>query len=402
MTIDRPDAEKLATELYAALAQGDGERIGALLHPEFRGRTTEGLPLDLGGVYRGPDAMRREFWGRIGQNFVAKADPSEFALLDDGRLLVSGRYTGTARDGGALDAEFVHLLSFTDGRIAGLVQLTDSARWQRALGGDTDRQELRTVEFEVADDVAWIRLNRPDARNAINQAVGDDLYDVAQRCAASSGLRAVLITGNGPAFTVGGDIAVFAETAPVALPATLRRMTTPYHEAIRVLTELSVPVVTAVHGSVAGGGLGLLHCADVALAEQGTRFAAGFTTLGLSGDGGNSWFLPRMVGLRRAQQFYFGRRVLDAAEALEWGLVTEVVPEGQLHDRARELVRSLASGPTRAYGEIRKLLRDSFTTTLPEQLAEETEALSRVAASADAATAVRAFMNKSEPTFEGR
>lgn len=400
MAIDRHNAEKLATELYAALARGDRERIGSLLHPEFQGRTTEGLPFDLGGTYGGPERMWHEFWRQVGKNFVARAEPTEFAMLEDGRLLASGRYTGTARRGGALDAEFVHVLSFSDGRISGLRQLTDSARWRQALDGAG--RELSAIEYAVEDNVASIRLNRPDARNAINQAVGDDLYEVAQQCATDTGLRAVLITGNGPAFTVGGDIAVFADTDPAALSATLRRMTTPYHEAIRVLTELSVPVVAAVHGSVAGGGLGLLHCADVALAAEGTKFAAGFTTLGLSGDGGNSWFLPRLVGLRRAQDFYFGRRVLDATEALEWGLVTEVVPEGRLHDRARELVRSLASGPTRAYGEIRKLLRDSFTTTLPEQLAKETEALGRAAAGADSAAAVRAFMDKSEPTFEGR
>src|SRR5271163_101849 len=115
--LDRASAQGLATELYAALAAGDRASLDRLLHPDFEGHATEGLPLDLGGTYHGPDAMRREFWGRIARNFTARAEPAEFSLLDDGRLLVRGRYTGKASTSGApLEAEFIHLLSFTGGR----------------------------------------------------------------------------------------------------------------------------------------------------------------------------------------------------------------------------------------------------------------------------------------------
>src|SRR5689334_17740681 len=106
---ERAAAEQLATDLYDALAAGDRARLDDLLHPRFEGRTTDGLPFDLGGVYRGPDAMRRDFWGRIAKHYSARAVPSRFNWLDDGRLAVSGRYTGTAQIGhGVLDAEFVH------------------------------------------------------------------------------------------------------------------------------------------------------------------------------------------------------------------------------------------------------------------------------------------------------
>jgi len=396
--MDRAAAEQLARRLYPALASGDRDALDELLHPAFEGHATEGLPLDLGGDYHGPDAMRREFWGRIGRSYRARAEPAEFAFLEDGRLLVTGRYTGEARAGGALDAEFVHVLSFADGRICGLTQLTDSGRWQEALG----TRNLEALRFTVADGVGVLRLNRPQARNALNRTVADELYEVALRAAARTDMRALLIAGEGPAFTVGGDISAFAQAGPGELPAVLRRMTGPYHQALRIFAALDVPIVAAVHGAVAGGGLGLLYVADIAFAAEGTKFATGFTGLGLSGDGGNSWFLPRLVGLRRAVELYYEQRVLDAREAAEWGLVSHVVPGDVLQEQAAAAARKLADGPTRAYGEIRRLLRDSWSSTLSDQLGAETEAIARAGATSDAERAVAAYLAKSTPTFDGR
>ncbi|MBB2505958.1 enoyl-CoA hydratase/isomerase family protein, partial [Amycolatopsis echigonensis] len=180
------------------------------------------------------------------------------------------------------------------------------------------------------------------------------------------------------------------------------RMTSGYHTALRLLSEIDAPIIAGVHGAVAGGGLGLLCIADIALAAEGTKFATGFAALGLSGDGGNSWFLPRLVGLRRASQLYLDERVLNADEALDWGLVSEVVSADRLEARTSEVARRLAQGPTRAYGEIRRLLRDSWSASLPEQLHAETEALARTAATLDAVSAIDAFAHKTRPNFEGR
>ncbi|MEV4144446.1 enoyl-CoA hydratase-related protein [Amycolatopsis sp. NPDC049691] len=393
--------EKLAASLYDALARGDREQLASLLHPDFVGRTTAGLPMDLGGTYRGADAMRREFWGGIARHFVARAEPASFHAVDGDSLLVIGTYTGNAKaSGGVLHADFQHVLTFDGDRIRGLVQLTDSERWHQALNGSTD--EFRTVEYSVTDGVGMLRLNRPKARNAINEAMPPELMEVAQRAAADTTLRALVISGHGPAFTVGGDIGAFADTARDDLPGVLRRMTRSYHTALRLLSEIDTPVIASVHGAVAGGGLGLLYVADVALAAENTKFATGFAALGLSGDGGNSWFLPRLVGLRRASELYFGERVLDAREALDWGLVSEVVPADQLEARTAEVTQRLANGPTRAYGEIRRLLRDSWAAGLPEQLHAETEALARTAATQDTAGAIDAFVHKTRPNFEGR
>jgi 2-(1,2-epoxy-1,2-dihydrophenyl)acetyl-CoA isomerase len=174
-------------------------------------------------------------------------------------------------------------------------------------------------------------------------------------------------------------------------------MTTGYHAALQILDSLEVPLVAAVHGAVAGGGLGLIYVADVVIAAEGTRFATGFSGLGLSGNGGGTWFLPRLVGMRRAAELYFGQRVLDADEAAAWGLISHVVPAADLAAVSERTARQLAGGPTRAFGEIRALLRRAHEASLSDQLQAETRALSRTAGTRDAARAIDSFMAKSRP-----
>jgi 2-(1,2-epoxy-1,2-dihydrophenyl)acetyl-CoA isomerase len=398
--MDHSESTALTRDFYEALANGDRQRLAELLHPEFMGHATEGLPLGLGGDYRGPDEMRRNFWGKIAKNFAAKAQPSEFRTLDDGRLLVQGRYVGEARISGAkLDAEFIHILSFTAGQISGLKQLTDSERWAKAVKSASDQ---RIVEFSVNGGLATIRMNRVEAYNALDASMADELYAVAQRCANNPSIRAVLLLGNGKSFTVGGDLPFLSKTKNAELPGLLRSMTGRYHDAMRTFSRLSVPIVAAVQGAAAGGGLGMMYCADIVLAAENTKIALGFGSLGLSTDGGNSWFLPRLVGMRRAAELYFEGRVLNASEALEWGLVTRIVPLAELEEQALACANRLANGPTRAFGEMRRLFRESLNATLSEQLGAETEALCRTAATADATDAIASFVGKRKPVFHGR
>jgi 2-(1,2-epoxy-1,2-dihydrophenyl)acetyl-CoA isomerase len=326
--------------------------------------------------------------------------------------MVTGRYAGTARSGGVLDAEFVHFLTFTDGQISGLVQLTDSARWASALAAAPAAASPlasagqaahgpATVEYSAAGGLGVIRLNRPAARNAINEAFAADFAEAVRHCAADASVRALLICGNGPSFTVGGDVSMLAGTEPGELPEKLRRLTTSYHASLQILDSLPVPVVAAVRGAVAGGGLGLIYVADVVIAATGTKFAAGFGGLGLSGDGSGTWFLPRLVGARRAAEFYLEQRVLTAEEAASWGLISRVVPAAELAAEAKRTARQLAAGPTRAWGEIRTLLRRSDETSLSEQLAAETAAQCRTAGTRDASHAIASFMAKTRPAFDG-
>jgi 2-(1,2-epoxy-1,2-dihydrophenyl)acetyl-CoA isomerase len=257
------------------------------------------------------------------------------------------------------------------------------------------------IVYEVADGIAHVRLNRPEARNAFDMRACEQMLEVATRIAADDGLRAVLITGAGPVFSVGGDIAAFSEGA-ADLPDLLSRMALLMHEAFRLLARVNVPIVTAVHGACAGGALGLLYPADVTIAAAGTKFAAGFGRLGITADSGNTWYLPKFIGIRHAAEMLFEDRTIDADTAADWGLITRVVPAEQLAAEAEATVRKLAAGATRVYGEMRRLLHNSWTTSVDHALSEEVEALRRIAHTADATGAIDSFLAKRQPVFTGK
>lgn len=400
-TETRNDPTTMARALYRALAAGDRDALDQLLSEDFVGRAAEGLPLGMGGEHRGREAMQRNLWWKIGKHFKVEAQPDTFRVLDDGGLLVAGHYRGVARRSGrSLDAEFTHVLAFdADGRITSLRQLTDTAAWIEALGADAP---LQRIDYSVADGVATMCLNRPDARNAIDMSMAEETLVVARRIAADPSVRAVLICGNGPSLTVGGDIAYFRETPPTEYADLLVRMTTPFHEAFRILSRIDAPIVTAAHGSVAGGGLGYAYAGDIVLAAEGTKFVTAFAAIGLSGDGGGTWHLPRLIGPARAARAYLQNRPITAEEALEWGMISEIVPPAELRERGVALAGSLARGPTRAFGRMRALLRDTWINDLSQQLLAETEGIKATGDTVDATNAVASFIAKQPPQFEGR
>jgi 2-(1,2-epoxy-1,2-dihydrophenyl)acetyl-CoA isomerase len=398
-----PFATRVAAvrRLYRALAAGDREALEQLLHPDFIGHAAEGLPLGAGGEHVGAESMRRELWWRLGRHYNAEAHPDEFHALDDGRLLVAGRYRGEARrSGNKLDAAFHHVIAFADdGRMTSLNQLTDTAAWIQALD---EPPALHTIDYSVVDGLATVCLNRPEARNAIDPCMALESLVVARRIADDRSVRAVLICGSGPSLSVGGDINSFQSDTSTPLGEHLERMVTPFHEAFRVLSRIDAPIVTAAHGSIAGGGLGFVYAADLVVAAEGAKFVTAFAALGLSGDGGGTWHLPRLIGARRAAQAYLRNAPIDATEALDWGMINEIVPSEQLRSRALALATELAHGPTRAFARMRTLLRDSWHNDLATQLQCETEALRATGDTADAADALAAFRARRAPCFTGR
>ena len=249
--------------------------------------------------------------------------------------------------------------------------------------------------------VATLRLNRPDKGNAIDERMAADLAEAATQIAERSDVRAVLIAGNGPNFTVGGDLGLFAGTAREQLPNRLRRMIDSYHLAIERLTSIDAPVVAAVRGGAGGGGLGLLYVADIVVAADDARFALGYGALGLTADGGNTWFLPRMVGMRRAQELFLLNRRLTAQEALAFGLVSRLAPDDQVENEAASLAAKLAAGPTRAFGAVRRMLRQSFETGLSDQLTAENDSIVIASMTNDAQEGIAAFVAKRRPEFRG-
>jgi 2-(1,2-epoxy-1,2-dihydrophenyl)acetyl-CoA isomerase len=256
------------------------------------------------------------------------------------------------------------------------------------------------VRLTLDAGVARLTLTRPEAGNALDLDAARALDETTAALVATPGLRAVLISAEGGAFTVGGDLRFLAAHLG-DLPDQVRALLAHYHVALPRLAALPVPVVAAAQGAAAGGGLGLLWVADVVLAADDLRIVTGFDKLGLSGDGGSSWFLPRLLGLRRARQLLMGGRALTAAEALDWGLVDRVVPRADLAAEADAELARWAAGPTAAYGRMKRLL-DPPGEQYAAHLAAECDAMAACAADPDVREGVTAFLERRRPTFSGR
>lgn len=259
-----------------------------------------------------------------------------------------------------------------------------------------------SVRLTVDGGVARLELNRPDAANAIDLDLAVALEGaVGEIAARGNDVRVVLLTGAGARFCGGGDVGSFAGSDPAALPDLLAEITAHLHPAVEQLVGIDAPVVAAVQGSAAGAGFGLVLAADLVVAARSTKFVMAYTAIGLSPDGSSSWFLPRIVGLRRAVELTVTNRVLTAEEAQAWGIVTTVVDDDGLTDAAESLAQRLASGPTRAYGRAIRLLHATGDAELADHLAAERTALRESGATADAAEGVAAFANKRKPDFTG-
>jgi 2-(1,2-epoxy-1,2-dihydrophenyl)acetyl-CoA isomerase len=261
-----------------------------------------------------------------------------------------------------------------------------------------DYEKLR---FDTQDHIAWITINRPAVHNALDLQAIKELYDVATRCGIDSSVRAVVITGAGDrAFSAGGDVADFAaHKDDVAL--LLKEMTAYLHLAISRLAWLHAPVIASINGVAAGGGLSLALACDLAVAADHATFTSAYTHIGFTPDGSSTFYLPRLVGVRRAMELYLTNRVLTAAEAFDWGLVNRVVPAAQLSSEVEALARKLAAGPTRAYGGVKKLLQMAATESLESQMERETRLIAEMSATPDGREGVRAFVDKRKPKFTG-
>jgi 2-(1,2-epoxy-1,2-dihydrophenyl)acetyl-CoA isomerase len=257
------------------------------------------------------------------------------------------------------------------------------------------------VLFERDEAVATIRLNRPDRLNAIDEDAAQLLLDAVRRASREEGLRALVLRGEGRAFMAGGDVTSF-HSAGDDVTSLVRRVIGKLEETISVLDRLRFPVVARVQGAVAGAGMSLMCAADVVVAAENTKIAFAYHAIGTTPDGGLSWTLPRLVGLRRATEIAFLGEPIDAEEALRLGLVTRVVPLDELDGATSEVAQRLASGPTLAYGRARELFRRTFDFTLPEQLALERESFLASTRTEDFREGVAAFVERRRADFNGR
>ncbi len=259
----------------------------------------------------------------------------------------------------------------------------------------------RSLNLDVADGVATVRLTEADRGNPFDAAMCADLRDVATTCSLDDSVRCVLIESTGRFFSVGGDLASLGASAE-ALPAFVGSATVDFHAAVSRFASMDAPVVTAVHGLAAGGGVSLASGADILLAARSANFYAAYQGIGLAIDGGGSHHLPRRVGHGRATSFYLRNEMWSADDAHAYGLVDEVVEDDALADAARSLAAQLASGPTRAFGEVKRLLTASWDRPIDAQLEAEAQAMMATARTADAWAGISAVAAKERPAFEGR
>lgn len=256
-----------------------------------------------------------------------------------------------------------------------------------------------TVTSTIADHVGTITLAEPDSGNPLNLSTARSLLQAAEDFASNTTVRSVLLTGSGRFFCVGGDLKTIAESGH-KLDAYLKDLTDALHRAIAIFLRMDKPLVVAVNGPAAGGGLGLALVGDIVLASPSAHFTMAYTGIGFSPDCGTSWLLPRLIGWRRASEMTLWNRRLTSAEAVDWGLITGVV-DSDLLAEANQIARQLAKGPVKALAASRALLLSSYELEPEIQMESEAKQLRAQATGPEGREGVAAFLEKRSPQFTG-
>jgi len=262
--------------------------------------------------------------------------------------------------------------------------------------------DFQAIQLTNESQVAWITLNRPDARNAINDEMRDELIGVLTDARTNPEIRAVVLTGAGKGFCTGADLSRRGGGGPSGPGAAREMMRTRSQRLIRTLWELEKPVIAAVNGVAAGLGAHLAFACDLVVAASDARFIEVFVRRGIAVDGGGAYLLPRLIGLAKAKELVFFGDDLTADDALRIGLINKVVPADGLHAAAREWATRLASGPTFAIGMSKRLLNRSLESDLETALDEEAMVQSLVTQSEDTKEGMLAFAERRQPAFKGR
>ncbi|NWG22986.1 MAG: enoyl-CoA hydratase/isomerase family protein [Pseudorhodoplanes sp.] len=259
-------------------------------------------------------------------------------------------------------------------------------------------QAERPVLLTIERAVAIVTLNRPCVLNAIDVDMARAFRDAIDSIDANGRVRSILLRGEGRAFCAGGDVSAFSTDNPAAAAEAIIDY---LHEALTTLADIPVPSIAAVQGAAAGAGFSLALACDLAIAADDAVFSLAFARIGASPDSSSTYWLPRLVGARKALELALLADPIDADEAMRIGLVNNVVPAATLQRSALALAERLSRGPTGAYGRTKALLRQSLSSSLVAQLDRERDAFLQSAQSIDFAEGVAAFLAKRSPRFEG-
>lgn len=268
------------------------------------------------------------------------------------------------------------------------------------MSSPTASSPYTALTLEVDGGVARVRLAQPERGNPFDAALCAELALAITACETDPDVRAVLVESSGRFFSVGGDLASLGRDR-AALPGFIKGATIGFHAAVSRMARMDAPVVVAVHGLAAGGGVSFAAAADFVLAGRSAKFYAAYQGIGLAIDGGGSHHLPRCVGARRATSFYLRNETWDAEQAVAYGLATEVVDDDALPGAALALAQELAAGPTKAFGEVKNLLLSAPDTPLEAQLELEARAMGRTGESDDAWEGITAMAGRRQADFRG-
>ena len=262
-----------------------------------------------------------------------------------------------------------------------------------------------TIAVTIDAGVATLTLNRPDKFNALDDAMARDLNRMTAELATDETVRCLVVRGAGGNFQAGGDIEYFRASLDHDASARgdeIRVIIGEVHGAITNIRTMGKPVIAAVEGAAAGFGISLLAACDLAVAADNAKFTLAYCLIGTSPDGGSTYALPRMIGMKRAMELALLGERFDAVKAESMGLVNRVVPQATLEAVVEQLSVHLANGPTYAYGKAKTLLNQSWDNDLPTHLNAEMESFTECAISDDFAEGVKAFCEKRPAKFVGR
>tara|TARA_B100001094_G_scaffold206536_1_gene200408 strand:+ start:77 stop:850 length:774 start_codon:yes stop_codon:yes gene_type:complete len=256
-----------------------------------------------------------------------------------------------------------------------------------------------TIRIEDNENIRTITLNRPEKLNSINLKMATELNQAVNNAANDNSVQCLIITGEGRAFSSGGDVNEMGEHLPKAGDL-FYDLTEQIHSIFSTILKMEKPVINSLNGIVAGGSLGFALAGDYRIASKSAKILSAHFKRGFVPAGGATYILPRLIGLGRTQALFFGGKTLNSEEMLEWGLVHEVVNDDNLKERSMEMAKEIAAGPKKALAETKKLLLESEILSLEEELRKEREKNRDSGNTGNAVEGIKAFLEKREPKFE--
>jgi 2-(1,2-epoxy-1,2-dihydrophenyl)acetyl-CoA isomerase len=254
--------------------------------------------------------------------------------------------------------------------------------------------------FTRSGPIAQITLNRPAQANAIDMKMAHDLATLALRCDTDVSIRCVVLSGTGRLFCAGGDLSLF-NGAGDQISSVLSELAGTLHTALIRLARMQKPLLALINGPAAGAGLSLALLGDVVLAARSAHFTCAYTGIGLTPDGGMTWMLPRLVGVRKAQEMLLTNRRIGASDAERIGLITRVVDDESLTEEGAKIALTLAQSATRALGATRSLILESFDSSFETQLEREARTIAAAGKDGESVEGIAAFASKRLPNFDG-